>query len=261
MPVPSLQILSMVSLCLSLIQIVVPIIRTLRRSDLRGETLHVAGMANPDNRGLLDGEQINHDMVLFGLADASGSLALVDTYNITAEINPRFNDRFGYDVDHLSSQMLERLFFSGILETSVQSNLQGTLYAISVVCMRRACGEHVQYQQLASLLISFVASCFRLMEVMTYVGIAGSTLELAADHADALCEESISYVNRIRWKRRLVMAGCPYSMYMLCSGEGCYGSCVSRCGVERDRMRAVAHLIRVVFGFPRHEFIGPHATP
>ena len=71
-PTPNLKLIVLAWWILTLLQMVLPLLRTLRSSDIRFATTHEVGDSAPDKGFLCSATLLQHDTVFLTLADASG---------------------------------------------------------------------------------------------------------------------------------------------------------------------------------------------
>lgn len=152
LPVPSLWFLVLLSWYMSLLQMIIPFLRTLQRGDFTCATMYRVGYMGEKN--------LLFNFVLYALADASGITAIQSVplqfqlhwieefvHTVPSSIISDSADEqerivmlqalgkiraFQEEVSLIGSQVMERVYLSYLLETAFQVNLQCTYYTIGL---------------------------------------------------------------------------------------------------------------------------------
>jgi len=209
LPAPSLWLLLVSWWSLSLLQMVIPVFKSIRHSDLQLKTVHQfrhVGLSQS-----LGGNLVDHGGVSNALAGASGMMLVTSTLlpymkGVVADPARSTSDKTRGMVV-VAHEMLSRVFFSGLFENAAQLNLQSTLYAIRVAVSRQTNEKNgLQITVLLSLSLTLVTTLLKLFEAYDFFILASASEELAS-RGDA-CEDAKCNNTTTQQKAKIIRLGC-----------------------------------------------------
>lgn len=179
---------------------VIPVFKSIRHSDLQLKPVHQfrhVGLSQS-----LGGNLLDHGGVSNALVGASGMVCVAD-------------------------EMLNRVFFTGLLENAAQLNLQSILYAITIAVGRQTNEKNdLQITVLLSLSLTLVTILHKLFEAYDFFILASASEELAS-RSDA-CEDAKCNNTTTQQKAKIIRLGCaalclslPYAVATLCMSHIC----------------------------------------
>lgn len=196
LPMPNFWLVSVSCWALSLLQMIVPVLRTVRWSDMQLTTQNKFRDMGASTL-IWSNEEVRHAAVLESLADANGMMMLQATILPTyaaklfsdagfADPQERVRRRIQANV-HLANLICSRVFLSYFLENALQLNIQATIYGISIAASRVTKAEF-GFQTLGhvSFACTIATSFLKLLEVGEFFKVAAISAELASSSRE--CE-------------------------------------------------------------------------
>jgi len=202
MPAPSLRLCIWLSWALSLVQLILPLLRTLRMQDFPSKPRKpLETMAG----GTIWGDK---DMTPSGmckcLAEASGFMSM---QNATIPCSLAFFEQHHKTVQRVTSvdAIWDRVFNTLILENAIQLNIQSAFYALQLSAQMVTDENHSQVPVLQSLTVSFLVILLKAFEVWDFCKVVRVVDECAA-RPDA--PENVRTANvQVARKGKIICAG------------------------------------------------------
>jgi len=183
-PTPNLRLCILMSWVLSIVQLILPLLRTLRRCDLSSTSmLKVETWASP---AIFGGDVLTNASVLFGLGEACGfmsvqhstipwALQFSQTRSTTGAPNGVITSLSG-SVDVI----WDRVFYSLLLENAVQLNLQSTFYALQMAAQKITKEDQMHVEVLQSLSVTILGLLLKVAEAYEFCKLLRASDEIAA---------------------------------------------------------------------------------
>jgi len=210
-PTPSSSVTIFGVWLLSLIQMCLPLLRTLGRTNTLSEIQHRCRLQSRIfTYPFFGNKQLSNSTVAFSLGDAAGmaSLQALSIPFVLGIFARGFTSAFDLQlVDELGSQLIERLFLSCIIENCVQINVQATMYAANNAAYRLRGFEHeIQMRTLVSISLGMMMSLLKLFDVRGFQNVV-RVIEGMAPLEEESDEFREQYLASARSKSRLLVLG------------------------------------------------------